>query len=121
MSPRNARIAFSVLALLALAAFGLIAHEFDPNDPWFFIGLAALVVCTVIGNAVLRESHAHTLSDEFEAGYRVGYRAGRRSTLSIARPDAPSDPIPLRPRRTRKDVTSWPDSESSPRGSTRLP
>lgn len=124
MTPLATRIAFAALGLLALTGFGLVDADFDANDPWFFIGLAIIVVAFIAGNAVMREAHTRTLNEEFDAGYRVGYRAGRRTLLSIARPGT-TDPIPLRSRRAQKDAKTngrptWPDSEDSPRGSTRL-
>lgn len=124
MTVLAARIAFAALAVLALTGFGLVDANFDANSPWFFIGLALLVVSCIGFNAVTREAHTRTLNEEFDAGYRVGYRAGRRTLLSIARPGT-TDPIPLRSRRAQKDAKTnerpaWPDSENSPRGSTRL-
>jgi hypothetical protein len=124
MTPVATRIAFAALGLLALTGFGLVDANFDANSPWFFIGLATLVVSCIGVNAVMREAHTRTLNEEFDAGYRVGYRAGRRTLLSIARPGI-TDPIPLRARRAQKDVKTngrpaWPDSEDSRRGSTRL-
>ena len=124
MTPLAVRTALGALALLAVTGFGLVDASFDANDPWFFIGLASIVVSCIGVNAVLREARTRTLNDEFEAGYRVGYRAGRRTLLSVARPGN-TDPIPLSTRRAQKDAKTnrrpaWPDSDDSPRGSTRL-
>lgn len=125
MTPLAARIAFAVLALVALSGFGLVDEDFDPNNPWFYIGLVAIIVVTVTANALRREFTTRRLSDEFEAGYRVGYRAGRRTSLTVARPrpsTAPSGPIPLRVKRAAKSNEhkhTWLDSEDFLPGSTR--
>ena len=123
MSAHVARWVLSVLAAVCLGGVTLVDEDFDTNNPWFFVGLTIIIVSTIAANATLREYRTRTLNEEFEAGYRVGYRAGRRNPLRVAQPTGrtPPRPIPLRPKRSSKtNEAAWPESDDSPPGSTRL-
>lgn len=124
LSHHVARWLLSVLAALALGGATIVNHDFDPNSPWFFVGLTIIILTAIASNAVLRETRQRTLNDEFDTGYRVGYRAGRRASLTVARPDSgrPRRPTPLRPKRSQKmNEPTWPDSDDSPPGNIRRP
>jgi hypothetical protein len=113
-----------VLAALGLGGAAIVNQDFDPSNPWFFVGLTIIILTAITANAILRETRTRTLNDEFDTGYRVGYRAGRRASLTVARtsPERSRRPIPLRPKRFQKtNEPTWPDSDDSHPGSTRHP
>ena len=62
------------------AVLGVVVvwSHFDVEEAWFFIGLTLLLCSGQCINGGLVSKRSHTLDEEFDAGYRVGYRAGRR-------------------------------------------
>lgn len=56
----------------------LTAAFFNPEEPWFFVGMLLILIgCAGVtcGTVIKR---ARTMDEEFHAGYSVGYREGRR-------------------------------------------
>lgn len=122
VSTHVAHWALSVLAAVGLGGVAIVNQDFDPDNPWFFVGLTVIILTAIASNAVMREARTRTMNDEFDTGYRVGYRAGRRASLTVARSSpGPSKPVPLRPKRSQMNEPTWPDSDDSPPGSTRRP
>jgi hypothetical protein len=111
MNIQRERWALGIAALLGLAAVGLIRHDFDADDPFFYLGLTLLGIAVIGAHAAMNAHHHYDLTDEFEAGYRVGYRAGRRASLGSVQTGA-GLVIPMRKRENR-----WPDTGDSPRES----
>jgi hypothetical protein len=68
------------IATLALVASGvaLIGTHFDVMNPWFYIGMMLVICSGVSASCGVHVKHARSMDDEFEAGYRIGYKAGRR-------------------------------------------
>ena len=118
MTSHAAKWAYSVLAIVGLGALGLVDHDFDTNNPFFYLGLTLIVVTAVAAHGVINASRHQSLNDEFETGYRVGYRAGRRAALRAVDPDIPTV-TPIKRKRTENE--QWPDTGDSRLGSTKQP
>lgn len=67
-------------ATLALVASGaaLIGLNFDVMKPLFYVGLTLIVTAGISASCGVHVKHARSMDEEFDAGYRVGYKAGRR-------------------------------------------
>lgn len=67
-------------ASLALVASGatLIGTHFDVMSPWLYIGLTMTIASGQGFIAWVQCNTSRSMDEEFEAGYRMGYKAGRR-------------------------------------------
>lgn len=76
----------SIAAMLVLIGGGLgmsgiatTAAEFDPNQPWFYLGLTGISasVMTVLSGVLL--SRRTRIVRAFDVGFQAGYAKGRRA------------------------------------------
>lgn len=72
-------------ALLGVGGFTAISLRFDPAEPLFFVGLTLIILADLTVVVLLVGRRRRSLEAEFEAGYRMGFRAGRRERASKGR------------------------------------
>src|SRR5690242_5578536 len=70
-------------AVMAGTGVGLTATHFDVQDPWLMVGVALVVMGATLVNTGYISMRTRTLDEEFDAGYRVGYRNGRRTAKPV--------------------------------------
>jgi hypothetical protein len=64
--------------ILVGAGISITATNFAHDDPWLYVGLSiCLLACTTLNSGFLL-CRSRSLKEEFEAGYRTGFREGRR-------------------------------------------
>lgn len=73
------RVSLATATALGVLGVVILIIDFDSNSPWFYVGLTQLLAAGHCVNASLSHRRGRTLDHEFEAGYRVGFRAGRRA------------------------------------------
>lgn len=73
---------WAVAVLIGAIGTAVTALDFDPDNPWFFVGLSLVLLAGTCANTGYVARRTGRLDEEFSAGYRVGERAGRR----ISRP-----------------------------------
>lgn len=70
---------WAVAAALFIGGVVSLVLDWDANNPWFFVGLTKILLSGVVANAGLLSFRSHSMDEEFAAGHRIGFRAGRRT------------------------------------------
>jgi hypothetical protein len=66
------------------AGISVTATHFDHRNPWFYVGLTVCIMGVTALNTGFILCRSRSLRDEFDAGYRTGYREGRRRAPLVA-------------------------------------
>ena len=75
------KIAWGASGALALAGLAVMATNYSPERA-FALGIATLIIGSMVGAVTIVCARLRTLDDEYQAGYRMGYRCGRKDGLS---------------------------------------
>lgn len=77
---------FAALTLAVfLASVVLIAADFDPDSPWYYLGLTLLVISGMGGVCWFFAGKRATLDDAYEIGYQAGFHRGERVKPKVIR------------------------------------
>jgi len=80
---RLCRRYWAVAVVIGNAGVGVTVLDFNPDHPWFFVGLSLILLAGMCFNTGYIVRRTRRLNEEFSAGYRVGERAGRRSSRPV--------------------------------------
>lgn len=72
------RIFIILSGILGMSGVLITAIEFDPDTPWFSVGLLCISIACLCGVGACLSFHRTRIIAAFDVGFQAGYRKGRR-------------------------------------------